>query len=93
MDSIDLLEGRRYRWGPGFALPIEGDSKIPIPSGNICFWGGWGGSIVIMDADRKATICYVMNKMGDDIGCLGTERTWAYVEEIYKVIQEYDFTE
>ncbi|CAG8886260.1 unnamed protein product [Penicillium egyptiacum] len=88
VDSIDHLELRRYKWGPGFALPIEDDSKIPIPQGNVCFWGGWGGSIAIMDADRKTTICYVMNKLGDDTGCLGTDRTWAYVEEIYRVMQE-----
>ncbi|KAJ6099132.1 beta-lactamase [Penicillium canescens] len=88
VDSIDLVEGRRYKWGPGFALPIENDSKIPIPQGNVCFWGGWGGSIAVMDADRKATICYVMNKMGDESGCLGTDRTRAYVREIYRVMQD-----
>ncbi|KOS42364.1 hypothetical protein ACN38_g6724 [Penicillium nordicum] len=90
VDSIDLLEMRRYKWGPGFALPVEDDPKIPIPQGNICFWGGWGGSIVIMDADRKTTICYVMNKMGEEDGCLGTDRTWAYVKEIYRVLLELD---
>jgi CubicO group peptidase (beta-lactamase class C family) len=88
VDSIDLLEGRRYKWGPGFALPIENDSMIPIPQGHICFWGGWGGSIAVMDADRKVTICYVINKIGEDTGCLGTEQTRAYVREIYRVMQE-----
>lgn len=40
-----------------------------------------------MDADRKITICYVMNKMGDEDECLGADRTWAYVKEIYQVLQ------
>jgi hypothetical protein len=28
-----------------------------------CFWGGYGGSLIVMDQDTQLTICYVMNKM------------------------------
>jgi CubicO group peptidase (beta-lactamase class C family) len=37
-----------------------------------CFWGGWGGSIVINDLDSRLTVAYVMNKMGE--GTLGDLR-------------------
>ena len=27
------------------------------------FWGGWGGSVAIVDFDAKVSIAYVMNRM------------------------------
>ena len=29
-----------------------------------CFWGGWGGSLVVNDLDAQMTFAYVMNRMG-----------------------------
>jgi hypothetical protein len=29
----------------------------------VCSWGGYGGSAVIIDVDRRMTFAYVMNKM------------------------------
>jgi hypothetical protein len=52
--------------------------------GRVCYWGGWGGSIVIMDLDRKVTIAYAMNKM-ENIG-LGNTRTKMYVKAIYQAL-------
>ena len=37
-----------------------------------CYWGGYGGSIVIMDQDTELTVCYVMNRM--ESGVTGDER-------------------
>jgi CubicO group peptidase (beta-lactamase class C family) len=28
-----------------------------------CYWGGYGGSVIIMDQEAELTICYVMNRM------------------------------
>jgi hypothetical protein len=28
-----------------------------------CYWGGYGGSVIIMDLDAELTVCYVMNRM------------------------------
>ena len=52
----------------------------------MCFWGGWGGSIHIMDLDRKVTLAYVMNKMYQDPGMMGGPRTEAYAREIYSAL-------
>ena len=52
------------RYGLGFGLPGE---MIPIPSPNAFFWGGWGGSLAIIDPDQRMTITYVMNKMAPDL--------------------------
>jgi hypothetical protein len=34
-----------------------------LPEGRVCCWGGTGGSLVIIDVDRRSTFAYVMNKM------------------------------
>ncbi len=28
-----------------------------------CFWGGYGGSLIVMDQDARLTVSYVMNRM------------------------------
>ena len=28
-----------------------------------CYWGGYGGSVIIADQDAELTVCYVMNRM------------------------------
>ena len=79
----DLVLGVPLRFGIGFGLPCP--QSIPgIPEGNIAFWGGWGGSMAVMDTDHRATIAYVMNKMGP--GTTGTERTNLYAELIYDAL-------
>jgi CubicO group peptidase (beta-lactamase class C family) len=82
--GIDLVIGRLLRFGLGFGLTGKGTFVDWIPEGRVCFWGGYGGSFVIMDADRRLTISYVMNKLGD-VG-LGTNRTKAYVKAIYDAL-------
>ena len=29
-------------------------------------WGGWGGSLVVVDLDARMSVAYVMNQMLDD---------------------------
>jgi CubicO group peptidase (beta-lactamase class C family) len=77
--GIDLVLGVPLRFGIGFGLPNE---TIPyLPNGRLCFWGGWGGSVIAMDLDRRMTISYMMNKMGP--GVIGSDRSEAYVRAIY----------
>ena len=58
------------RFGIGFGLPSP-ESVPAVPEGKICWWGGWGGSVIVMNPDRRATFAYVMNKMGP--GTTGTD--------------------
>ncbi|MFI0469689.1 serine hydrolase domain-containing protein [Saccharopolyspora sp. 5N102] len=82
-NGVDLVLGEELRWGLGYALPQPG--AVPfIPSGRLCFWGGWGGSQIVMDLDRRMTISYVMNKMGP--GVLGSSRTETYLRAIYDAV-------
>ncbi|EXJ66616.1 beta-lactamase [Cladophialophora psammophila CBS 110553] len=84
MDHV-LAFGSPIRWGIGFALPAEGTWIDWLPSGRLCTWGGYGGSMAVMDLDRKLTISYVMNKM-DNVG-LGSDKARAYIAAVYKALE------
>jgi CubicO group peptidase (beta-lactamase class C family) len=79
----DLVLGVPLRFGIGYGLP-QPDTIPYIPAGRVCFWGGWGGSIIIMDLDRKMTIAYMMNKMGP--GIIGSDRAEQYVRAVYAAV-------
>jgi len=55
-----------------------------IPDEKICFWGGWGGSIILMDLGRPDDDLYMMNNMGP--GVVGSDRSAAYVQAIYQAL-------
>jgi CubicO group peptidase (beta-lactamase class C family) len=57
----DLVLGAPLVFGNGFGL---NDPSFPIsPNPRSFFWGGWGGSLAIIDLDARASIAYVMNRM------------------------------
>jgi CubicO group peptidase (beta-lactamase class C family) len=60
-DGIDLVVGIPFKFGVGYSL---------FPEGRLCAWGGAGGSCVIIDADRRITFAYVMNKMAPGNGTI-----------------------
>jgi CubicO group peptidase (beta-lactamase class C family) len=61
-DGRDLVIGAPMKMGIGYGLPQR--ETLPfIPYGRICLWGGAGGSMVIVDVDRRMTLAYVMNKL------------------------------
>ena len=81
-DGVDLVLGERFRWGMGYCL---GSPVVPyVPAGRTFFWGGWGGSLIVMDLDRRLTISYMMNRMAP--GILGSDRSRAYVEAVYAAL-------
>jgi CubicO group peptidase (beta-lactamase class C family) len=82
-NGIDLVLGVPLRFGIGYGLP-QADTIPYIPDDRICFWGGWGGSMIIMDLDRRVTISYVMNKMAP--GIIGSDSSRTYVTAIYDAL-------
>jgi CubicO group peptidase (beta-lactamase class C family) len=56
--GVDLILGVPMRFGLGFALGADF-----MPNRNTIFWGGYGGSLAIVDLDAHATIAYTPNKM------------------------------
>src|SRR5215469_15827842 len=82
-NGIDLVLGVPMRFGIGYGLP-QLDTLPYVPDEKICFWGGWGGSVIIMDLGRRMTISYMMNKMGP--GIVGSDRSERYVRAIYAAL-------
>jgi CubicO group peptidase (beta-lactamase class C family) len=69
-DGIDKVLGLQQRIGMGYGLSNPPD----MPLGpRACYWGGYGGSVIVLDQDEELAVCYVMNRMesgvtGDDRG-------------------------
>ena len=59
-NGIDKVLGVPLRMGMGYGLSNPPDMPI---GPRACFWGGYGGSVIVMDTDAELTICYVMNRM------------------------------
>jgi CubicO group peptidase (beta-lactamase class C family) len=60
VEGSDLAMGVPARFGLGFGLA---GGLVPLPNPNTIFWGGYGGSIAIIDMDARMSISYVMNVM------------------------------
>ncbi|MGB3697165.1 MAG: serine hydrolase domain-containing protein [Gordonia sp. (in: high G+C Gram-positive bacteria)] len=78
-DGVDRVLGAPVRFGLGWALP--GPSMPGVPDGRVCWWTGFGGSIVVSDLDRGITIGYVMNKMAPQL--VGAPNPNDYVAAVY----------
>ncbi|PXX59855.1 CubicO group peptidase (beta-lactamase class C family) [Nocardia tenerifensis] len=50
--GVDRVLNSPIRWGMGYRL-----------ENRTCSWGGWGGSLVLVDFDRRMTVAYVMNQV------------------------------
>ncbi len=66
IEGQDIILGIPVRYGMGFGLP---GGMVPLPSPNCIYWGGYGGSIAIVDMDARTSLSYVMNRMeGTTVG-------------------------
>jgi len=77
--GTDLVLGLPIRFGLGFGLTSK---ELPIgPNPRTFFWGGWGGSLVVVDPDAGLGFSYVMNKMGS--GTMGDTRGFSIALALY----------
>ena len=68
-NGIDRVLGVQQHIGMGYGL----DNPPEMPLGpRACYWGGYGGSVIVMDQDAQLTVCYVMNRM--EAGLVGDTR-------------------
>lgn len=75
----DMALGTPVHFGLGFGL---NSAEVPLsPNKHVCYWGGWGGSVILIDQDARMTICYVMNKMHE--GLTGDMRSVNLVAAAY----------
>ena len=80
ISGMDAVLGAPLVFGLGFGLSRE--PVLLSPNKNACYWGGWGGSSVLVDQDARASISYVMNKMFP--GTLGDSRSFSIVQQAYQ---------
>lgn len=79
LSGPDLVLGAPLRFGLGYGLPLPG---LPLgPNPRTAFWGGWGGSLVVADADARVCLAYVMNRMGN--GTMGDLRAALIIEAFW----------
>ncbi|KAI0508363.1 beta-lactamase/transpeptidase-like protein [Xylaria bambusicola] len=83
--GVDLAVGQPIRFGIGYAIKSNGERFDDwLPTGDIAFWGGSGGSLCIMDIGRKVTITYAMNKRSPTL--IGNTASRAYIKAIYEAL-------
>lgn len=82
--GVDLVLGIPLRFGIGYGLP-ETTSLPYLPDDpGICFWGGYGGSMIIVDTTRKMTLSYMMNRMS--AGIIGSPTSAALISAAYAAL-------
>ncbi len=75
----DLVLEMPVRFGLGFGLQ---SAEVPIgPNPRTFFWGGWGGSLAVVDLDARLSFSYVMNKMGS--GTMGDLRAFVPTQALF----------
>ena len=82
-NGTDLVLGAPMRFGIGYGLPHP-DTFPFIPAGRVCFWGGWGGSMIVVDPDRRMTVAYMMNKMA--AGIVGNPTSGSLISAAYAAV-------
>jgi CubicO group peptidase (beta-lactamase class C family) len=75
----DLVLGIGVTFGVGYGLNSPRNPISPNP--RVCYWGGWGGSLVVNDVDAGFTMAYVMNRMGQ--GTVGDDRAHTLLRAVY----------
>jgi len=76
IDGVDLGIATPLRFGIGYGLP----HPVTVPTvrgGKVAWWAGFGGSMLVNDADNRMTFAYAMNAMAP--GLIGSDRSEAYL--------------
>ncbi len=81
--GVDHVFGVPIRNGLGYSLSNE---TMPLAGEQCAFWGGWGGSTILVDLERRLSLSYVMNRM--EPGILGDPRGTQLRDAVYASIEE-----
>jgi CubicO group peptidase (beta-lactamase class C family) len=83
-NGTDLVLGIPLRFGIGYGLPETTTLPYLPDDPGICFWGGYGGSMIIVDTTRRMTLAYMMNRM--NAGIIGSPRSAALITATYDAL-------
>ncbi len=76
--GIDLVLELPVRLGLGFGLRSD---DMPLPNERCCYWGGWGGSLAVVDMENRISFSYVMNEMREST--VGDDRAGSLLQALY----------
>ncbi|WP_454197092.1 serine hydrolase domain-containing protein [Nocardia sp. Marseille-Q1738] len=79
-EGVDLALLTPLRFGIGYGLPYS-QTAPHVPDGRVCWWSGYGGSMVVNDLDRRITFAYTMNRMAPRL--IGSDRCDAYLKAVF----------
>jgi len=68
----------------GLGYGINSDLMPLSPNPNVCFWGGFGGSLILVDQDARLCVSYVMNRMEPTL--TGDQRGISLVMAAYQAL-------
>lgn len=77
--GTDLVLGIPVAFGIGYGLPTP--SAPALPGGRTCWWTGYGGAIVVNDADTRTTFAYAPNRLVEHM--VSSPRTDGYVRAAF----------
>ncbi len=77
--GADLVLGFPLRFGMGYGFA---EDLLMSPSKHAAFWGGAGGSTIVVDFDERLCFSYVMNQMTANI--VGDPRGGSLGEAVYR---------
>lgn len=80
IENMDQVLMANMTHGIGFARSLEGWDTVQ--SENSMFWGGWGGSLAVVDFDNRVSFSYVMNRM--DGSLTGDPRNQRIAAAVYE---------
>jgi CubicO group peptidase (beta-lactamase class C family) len=81
VEGMDLVLGLQAKFGLGFGLPKV---MLDLPNPNSMFWGGYGGSLILIDMDARTTFGYAMNRMG--MTTMGDARAMAMANAMWAAL-------
>lgn len=82
IEGTDMALQVPMSYGLGFGINT---TKLLSQNDNVCFWGGWGGSLALIDQDAGISMSYVMNKMYP--GLTGDMRSYNLVQAVYQSLK------
>nr|WP_280458387.1 serine hydrolase domain-containing protein [Nocardia carnea] len=82
-DGVDMALLTPLRFGIGYGLP-QPQTAPYVPAGRVCWWSGYGGSMVVNDLDRRITFAYTMNRMAT--GLIGSDRCDLYLKAVFDAV-------
>ena len=84
-DDQGEIEGIGARHGIGYGIDLGATLFWGIPENTkVSFWGGAGGSTVVVDHSNRACFSFVMNQMSNDM--LGDQRGGALATAFYDAL-------